>query len=780
MVKKLRGGGRNRSDSQTTEDSKSSAPSRYSRRLRKQRGDSVLSSPSSPASQKTPSPSSSNQRSTRSRPSALRSEVTLQRSTRNRRISLQESQRKSASPPPPPSATSHEEEEEIDNSQQTVDEESALSATEEQERTSTASKGMEDQQKSLRGNRKEDSPLIPSPHESDSTSVPPVSQDEINYTICHGTPVEKSSGNDISSPKPWEHQQRQAQQFSYPQHLQRQQMSHSSHSSLTQVSGESAFSPCADPVSTPQYTPGSAHPHHHLLSREQAMGHPHNMQLVDQQLHKETNNWNAASLTPQFPGYVPSMYNPGLAQMYPPHAAAQQMATPNYPYPLPYPWGHHAHHLGSHGDHMMQQHHHRSAKSMHEQPGASTQGVDLLHQQDSRSMDMVQQQNLSQLSHTPQASMMQQGLPSSAASRLSDINKEPSSFSPDSVASSSSLPKLPAMEKIPITATSASLPPPPTLHQFPTPGSSHHHQVTHAFSRPPHTLTPEHIPHGAPTHPHAAAFPYGFEPSSLSTMHMWQQTQMQPTAMRPIPGMHPSHLQPHLAPHGLWYPHQPMAPLMSGLGEIPSGDHSKVGKKSSKGTGKSSQVDVGGGQAKLNRNSNNSNNNGSPGHTPQGTPSSAQMLYAAQYQAQAFMPRPSSFSVEDLTSSSPSNLREDAHASRVARGSTWVPPTVATETPADIHSRLVASMMAPLNPTQDTNLTPHHSHARQNSTTHQKHPLPEDGGSLVMHGHHRHPSHSSMFEEQEDLPTSAILERTRRSSEFTDMDSDCIINPFPS
>ena len=757
--------------------------------MRKQRGDSVPSSPSSPASQKSPSPSPSNQRSTRSRPSALRSEVTLQRSTRNRRISLQESQQKSGSPPPPPSTTSHEEEE-LDNSQQTVDEESALSAADEQERTSTAtSKGLEDQQKSLRGNQREDSqesPLIPSPHESD-TSVPPVSQDEINYTICHGTPVEKSSANDISSPKTWEQQQRQAQQFSYPQELQRQQMSHSGQSPLIQASGESAFSPCADPVSTPQYTAGNAHPHH-LLGREQVMGHPHNMQLTEQQLHKETNNWNAAGLTPQFPGYVPSMYNPGLAPMYPPHAAAQPMAAPNYPYPLPYPWGHHAHHLGSHGDHIMQQHHHRSAKSLHEQPGA--QGVDLLHQQDSRSMDMVQQ-----LSHSPQVSMMQQGLPSSVASvssRLTDINKEPSSFSPDHTASSSSLPKPPAMEKIPITATSASLPHPPTLHQFPTHGSSHH-QVQHAFSRPPHALTPEHIPHGAPTHPHAAAaFPYGFEPSHLSTMHMWQQTQMQPTAMRSIPGMHPSHLQPHLAPHGLWYHHQPMAPLMPGLGEIPSvasGDHSKIGKKPSKGTGKSSQVDVGGGQAKLNRNSNNSNNNESPGHAPQGTHSSAQMLYAAQYQAQAFMPRPSSFSVEDLTGSSPSNLREDIHASRVARGSTWVPPTVGTETQADIHSRLVASMMAPqtalqLSPTHDASthhLTPHHSHTTQSSTTHRKHSLPEGGHSLMMRGHHRHASHTDgMFEEQEDLPTSAILERTRRSSEFTDMDSDCIINPFPS
>ena len=234
-----------------------------------------------------------------------------------------------------------------------------------------------------------------------------------------------------------------------------------------------------------------------------------------------------------------------------------------------------------------------------------------------------------------------------------------------------------------------------------------------------------------------------------------------------------------------------MAPLMPGLGEIPggaSGDHSKLGKKSSKGTGKSSQVDVGGGQAKLNRNSNNSNNNESPGHAPQGTHSSAQMLYTAQYQAQAFIPRPSSFSVEDLTGSSPSNLREDIHASRVARGSTWVPPTVGSETQADIHSRLVASMMAPqttpMSPTHDASshhLTPHHSHTTQSSITHRKHPLPEDGRSLLMRGHHRHASHTDgMFEEQEDLPTSAILERTRRSSEFTDMDSDCIINPFPS
>lgn len=826
MVKKLRSGLRNRSESQTAEESKSPphAPAsslRYSRRLRRQKADSTGSSPSSPMSQKSPSPTPpSNQRSTRSRASFQRSEITTpQRSTRSRRIPSQENLSK-GSPPKPPSTTDHKED--LENSQQTG-EESTLSADEEQEQPPSVSKDMGNQEKSVSGNRKEESqhsPLSPSPRETDTTSVPPTSQDEVNYTICHGTPVSKSPATDISSPKAWEQQQRQrhhySQQQQQPQQLQGQQ---TSHSTSNPASVESAFSPCADPASAshafPQYTPVSAHAHH-LIGREQTMGLPHHISLVDQQLHKEQNNWSA-NLASQFPGYVQTMYNPGLAPMYPPHAA-QAMAAPNYPYPMPYPWGHHAHHMGSHGDHMMQHHqHHRSAKSLHEQSGTSSVTGELL--QHPRSMDVVQPQHLSQLSHTPQGNLMQQAVPSSLPSRPSDMNKEPTSFSPDMNASTSSLSKPPMMEKMPVAST-AGLPPPPTLHQFPTPGSAqHHHQVQHAFSRPPHALTPEHIPHGTPTHPHAPGFPYGFEPGahSISAMHMWQQSQMQP-AMRPIPGMHPSHLQPHLATPSLWYS-QPMAPLMPGVGEVPSsgGDHSKVGKKSAKSGGKSSQMDGSGSQAKLNQNSNNSNNT-SQAHTSQpnhALNTSAQLLYAAQYQAQAFAPRSAWFSVEHLTGSSPVQLKEAAvQTSQVARGATWVPPTVGTETNADIHSRVVASVESvkssilsqntgstwvPPTVGTETNADFHSRvvasigsvKAPANGSVKSSNPSQNTGQRrvaphplLLVQENRRHTTGAAgIFEEQEDLPTSAILERTRRSSEFADMDGECIVremNSFPS
>lgn len=218
---------------------------------------------------------------------------------------------------------------------------------------------------------------------------------------------------------------------------------------------------------------------------------------------------------------------------------------------------------------MMQQHQHQHKLVMamlpHEQPGTSCTTEDFMQQQSSRVVDVVQHQNLLQLNRTQQAI--------SESNTLSDINKEPSSFSPDSTPSSSSFSKLPA---IPIATNNASLPPSPCLQQFPTPGSIHDQcQGQHAFSHPPHSITPEHIPHGSPIHlhPHAAVFPYGLEPSSSTTMHISQETQMQLTAIQPIAGMHPSQLRPRLAPYGLWYHHQALPPhIMPNIRPNPSGD----------------------------------------------------------------------------------------------------------------------------------------------------------------------------------------------------------------
>ena len=248
-------------------------------------------------------------------------------------------------------------------------------------------------------------------------------------------------------------------------------------------------------------------------------------------------------------------------------APIHPMATAEYSYPVQYPWSYETHHFESLGDHMRQQHQHqhRLAMSLHEQPGTSSTTEDFLQPQGSRAVDVVQPQDLSQLSHTQQAI--------SESNTPSDIIKEPSILSPDFTPSSSCLPKLP---DAPITTSNASLPPSPCLQHFPNPGSIHHqHQGQHPFSHHPRGLTPEHIPHGAPIHlhPHPAAFPYGFGPSLSSTMHMWQRPPMQLTAMQPIAGMHSSHLRPYLSPYGFWCHHQPLSQHINpNIRQNPSGD----------------------------------------------------------------------------------------------------------------------------------------------------------------------------------------------------------------
>jgi hypothetical protein len=143
------------------------------------------------------------------------------------------------------------------------------------------------------------------------------------------------------------------------------------------------------------------------------------------------------------------------------------------------------------------------------------------------------------------------------------------------------------------------------LHQLASPGSA----------TTPHTLSHQ-VPHGAehlPPGAHqaaaaaAASFPYGFDSSahSLSHMHMLQQSQMQPQLARPLPGVPPHHIPPHMAARGIWYSPQHMAAhqmIPGAIGaEIPGHPaHSK--KAVSKSSKSATPVD-----SDKNRNTNNNN-----------------------------------------------------------------------------------------------------------------------------------------------------------------------------
>lgn len=141
------------------------------------------------------------------------------------------------------------------------------------------------------------------------------------------------------------------------------------------------------------------------------------------------------------------------------------------------------------------------------------------------------------------------------------------------------------------------------LHQLASPGSA---TTPHALSHQvPHGA--EHLPPGA--HPAtAASFPYGFDSSahSLSHMHMLQQSQIQPQLTRPLPGVSPHHLPPHMAAtRGIWYSPQHVAahPMIPGAigAEIPGHPaHSK--KAMSKSSKSATSVD-----SDKNRNTNNNN-----------------------------------------------------------------------------------------------------------------------------------------------------------------------------
>ena len=414
------------------------------------------------------------------------------------------------------------------------------------------------------------SPMESPPGDNDQPSVPPTSQEEDNYTICHGTPQAHSPRDDMSSPKGWQQQQlllqqqqqqqQQQQRNSVPQHLMPVGMGNqlrSNPSPLSQGGGsgsERVFSPPQGGGSVVGGVGGSrggqvleqhqrrgstGHVHDsggsggHTPTEARPSPHPSPHQMpAHEYYHKE--GWGAG-LPAHYPGVhggYPGMYNhaiPGLPYPGPP---GQPIPGANYPYAVPYPW---SHQLGSHGDHMFQQ-------QMQSGAQRGGEGVQAVRQVISGADGQAFQGHPRPPPHMqPGASAMFKDQAAPFAASV-PVSSPPGS---SSVAS-----RQPALEKVPPPPHSTSAASQPSLHQLVSSPHSIPHQLTHTLSRQaPH----EHLPH--------PSFPYSFDAGShpSAALHMWQQSQMQAQPIRPIPGMHPAHLAPSMAPHGIWYssPHHP-------------------------------------------------------------------------------------------------------------------------------------------------------------------------------------------------------------------------------
>ena len=503
------------------------------------------------------------------------------------------------------------------------------------------------------------SPGMQSPEQQ--RSVPPSSsRDEENYTICHGTPTNKVANNDISSPKSWSHHhhQQQQQQQQQQQHLQQQyqhqhhhhqQQQHHQHQQMQQYAAAAAAAAAAQaaqaqqhqqhrPPTTPSsdavtFSPpmGQIHPgsssspvggqfdHHHSAAAaagghaltaggvglsggrniQADYAHRHHLVSAEHAHHRDPNSgWSAAAaaaagLHPQFasvPGGYPPMYGPAAIPGM--HYSGQPVPSANYPYPMPYHWGHHpsaaaAAQFGAHGEHMIQQQQQQQQQQQHHQQQhrqAATSSKDMPTHH-----DVLQHPRVESMahvgSHTPAES------PQATSLHLrGHATASPSTQSINVTSSSAGIGKPSSRGHYPS--------PPAPLHQLTSPGGAPHtlsHQLPHGT---------EHLPPGA--HQAAtAAFPYGFDSGahSLSQMHMWQQSQMQSPQIRPLPGVPPHHLPPHMAPRGLWYPPQHMAAhqMLPSVGEITG--HPAQSKKAGKGGSKSvASVD-----GDKNRNTNNNN-----------------------------------------------------------------------------------------------------------------------------------------------------------------------------
>lgn len=696
-----------------------SPPLRSSRRLRsnKQQASSISSpssSPTSPPPPPSPSPPPPSRRSLRSRGPV--SDTPPLRSTRRTRGSSSLEHARPAKSPSPvekekelyredEDEEGEQEEEEMDHegldtvSQVAATKGSSMSMKELERFSETA------HEQGIDRPYRQGSPTTgQSPHEPEERSIP--SQEEINYTIVHGTPSGTNMLNDISSPVSgranavWQHHE--------------QQQVHSVDSAPTPGSNTPTFSPSGN-VPTPPASRGIGDSGGRRMGGQaesnlaQQLGHDH-------QPAKDV-GWGAtaaaANLPPQFHGGYPPMYNPSLhALPYPAHHG-QPVPGANYPYAMPYPWGH-APHIGGGG-------------VAHPKP------QELQHQQVHPSAEVLQHPRAIDHSllqhHAPhtltQAWSSQHPTPSTISRPNSEIvtSFPASSVADSSVSAPSGLVKPPGVDKLPSTTHHPGLSTPPTLHQIPLAQAHHVHAHHPGFHRPPHALTAEHMPPGAVHHPHAPTFPYGFEsnPHALShQMQMWQQTQMQPPSIRPLPGMHPSPIPSHIPPPGMWY--SPMAHLVPGhRGRDPAIiDPSKLGKKTAS---KASSKDDG---LAANRNANNSNELSQP-------------WYAAQYQSQAFPSRPQhlagSLSVERLSVGTNSAQSKSVNPVHLAHGPMWTPVAVAGEGEADARAKLGGAVHLVLNS------------------------VPRSAGRVA-----------------EGLTTSALLESARRDQEMAEIDMGAFSN----
>ena len=614
--KKLRSG--NKAKSPVPDDTKQT-PTRYSRRIRQQQASSVSSPPSSPMSDRSSGagspPSSSKGRSGQragragGRRSAGRASPAINSSRRREEESEEEEEEEGKEEEP----THRDKEEEEENGREDQGDRDLVSR-----RLGEAVDGQDS------------SPLDSVQDGSKPQATQRALQDEDNYTICHGTPRSKGSGAvDMSSPAS---RGSQPPSISKPPDVTSPPGAHPSHQPSHPDAARLAMGEHQKHI-----PPGGAGG---SLARDPMIG-----QHMHHEFHKDANNW-PAGLGHQFSHVHGGYYGPGLHPMhYPPH---QHVAHANYPYGVPYPWGPHAvsqhprvpeatQHQYSHTDSLL---HGRSEAS---QSGPSTHSP----------------------GHAPTPHMpYPHYLPSShpvhiPSSSSAESGKDPATLTSEGHESTSAAMMKPAShEKHPLSAQQPHhAHPHSALRQLPSPGSAHPAlpQVHHAFPRPPHALTPEHISgSSAAHHPSAAAaaFPYGLDPNNPAALHMhqlWQHTQMQQHPMRPIA----PHLPPHLQPSpGMWYPH----PLMQGgIAEDPS----KRRAAASPGSVSKSMQQVDGAALRMNTNRNNSNSAGDV--------SSAQ---EAAHRTFSFLPKntPGQFSVEYLTSSQERNdpsSHVHAHASHL-------------------------------------------------------------------------------------------------------------------
>ena len=542
------------------------------------------------------------------------------------------------------------------------------------------------------------SPSMQSPEQQ--RSIPqPGSREEENYTICHGTPVNKTpSGGDISSPKSWSQQQQQQQQRQQQQLQQQQQGQYQLHpqphphsQQHQQVQHYGAAGAQAGQTQQPRlpgtpsseavtFSPpmGQVHPGsssspvggqydhrsataagaHALAAGVTASGglngssggrnvqadyaHRHHLMTAAEHAHHRDggSTWSAAAaagLHPQFAG-IPGAYPGAYPPMYS-HAGIPGMHYSGQPMPganYPYPMPYHWGH-----------HPHPSAAAAAAVPQFGSHGDHMIQQQ---------QQHHQQQQHRQAAAGSKEVAGHHDVLQHPHISGGPTPESPQSAslmmrgqhATGSS-----SAQSINVTSSSTAAGkassrahyPSQTLHQLAAQGTAAPHTLSHQV---PHGVVSadHHLPPGAHQ---AAAFPYGFDSSahSLSHMHMLQQSQMQAPQIRSLPGVPPHHLSPHMASRGLWYSHQPMAAhqmLQGGSAEIPG--YPAHSKKTSKGSKSAPAVDL-----DKNRNTNNNNAesliiNGMP-LTNQETDQTQEFVGAAVYTSTSSTTG-AAFSVENL------------------------------------------------------------------------------------------------------------------------------------